>query len=171
MRSMTKQIHLGAILAVLIFGLFSFSFVGTPRQVQDDTAWLKGSVDERFHTVARHLRGFDMAMVETGHRYTELYWAGTDGNWEYADYQIKKIRTSIENGLERRPKRAPSAQTFLTMVLPYLEEAIAKKDPTIFWNRFGALTSGCNGCHQNEQITFIEITPPKVRFSIVQKPE
>lgn len=75
-----------------------------------DAAWLSGTVNERFDAVARHLRGFDMAMVEVGYRYTELYWAGQDGNWPYATYQLDKIETAMANGLERRPKRAASAK-------------------------------------------------------------
>ena len=80
--------------------------------------WSAGTVDDKFNTVAKQLRGFDMAMVETGHRYNELYWAAQDSNWGYAHHQIKKIRTAVENGLERRLKRAKSAETFLTIVLP-----------------------------------------------------
>lgn len=41
-----------------------------------------------------------MPMVEKGYRDQELYWAGQDENWDYADYQIEKIRKAIENGLE-----------------------------------------------------------------------
>ncbi|MBI4427543.1 MAG: hypothetical protein HY562_00310 [Ignavibacteriales bacterium] len=161
------------LLSLFAFGGLMVFFLSTllfsAWQSQDDTAWLKGSVDERFHIVAKHLRGFDMAMVETSHRYAELYWAGKDTNWAYADYQLKKIRTAVENGLERRPKRAASAQTFLTMVIPFLEEAIAKKDTTDFWNRFGAVTSSCNACHQNEKVQFIEVSPPKMRYSVVEQ--
>ncbi len=137
---------------------------------QEETAWLKGSVDERFSTVAKHLRGFDMAMMETGHRYAELYWAGVDGNWAYADYQIKKIRTTVQNGLERRPKRAASAETFLTIVVPAVEEAITNKDSDLFWNRFGAMTASCNACHENEQAGFAHIVLPTARYSVVGKP-
>jgi hypothetical protein len=72
-----------------------------------------------------------MAMVETGYRYTELYWAAQDDNWGYADYQIKKIRTAVENGLERRPKRAASAETFLKVMLPAVEEAITRRDASL----------------------------------------
>ncbi|MGH2567046.1 MAG: hypothetical protein ACRDGA_01820 [Bacteroidota bacterium] len=139
------------------------------QQQSSDTDWLKGTVDERFHTVAKQLRGFDMAMVETSHRYAELYWAGIDRNWEYADYQLQKIRTAVDNGLERRPKRAASAQTFLTMVLPAVEEAVAKKDSALFWDRFGALTSTCNACHIAEQVQFIEVMPPEFRYSVAHR--
>lgn len=101
--------------------------------------WLDGTVDEKFETVAKQLRGFDMAMVETGYRYNELYWAAQDSNWGYAEYQVLKIRTAIENGLERRPRRAKSAQTFLTIVVPAVEEAIAKRDVTLLQKRLGTL--------------------------------
>jgi len=155
----------GAVGLVLVLSLSAFFF--RHGLFQDDLAWLKGSVDERFHAVAKHLRGFDMAMVETSHRYAELYWAGRDGNWGYADYQIKKIKTAIENGLERRPKRSASAQTFLTTVIPYLQEAIARKDSMMFWYRFSAVTSACNTCHQNEQMAFVVVSPPTVRSTVV----
>lgn len=53
-----------------------------------------------------------MAIIETGYRYQELYWVGQDESWDYADYQIEKIRKAIENGLECRPKRAKSSEHF-----------------------------------------------------------
>lgn len=162
-----RYLILPAIISVALF--LSSSFVFQPTQSHDDAAWLKGTVDERFHVVAKHLRGFDMAMMETGHRYAELYWAGKDTNWGYAEYQLTKIHTAVENGLERRPKRAESAHTFLTMVITYLQEAIVRKDSTMFWDRFGALTSSCNACHRNEKVQFIEVSPPKVRYSVVQR--
>jgi hypothetical protein len=45
---------------------------------------LTGSDEDKFDHVARQLRGFDMAMMEVGYRYTELFWAGQDKNWDYA---------------------------------------------------------------------------------------
>jgi hypothetical protein len=96
-----------AVLVVAIGG--SDTTAGAPTSSRSGGAWLSGTVDERFALVAKHLRGFDVAMLETGHRYAELYWAGRDRNWPFAQYQIDKIRTAIGNGLERRPNRAASA--------------------------------------------------------------
>ncbi len=59
-------------------------------------------------------------MVETGHRYMVLYWAGLDSNWEFAVYQLGKIQHTIELGIERRPKRGPSAHGFLKEAVPQL---------------------------------------------------
>lgn len=43
-------------------------------------------------------------MLATG--YQELYGTGQDGNWEYADYQIGKIKVAVESGWQRSPKCA-----------------------------------------------------------------
>jgi hypothetical protein len=101
-----------------------------------------------------------MAMVETGYRYAELQKAAGERNWGYADYQIKKIRTAVENGLERRPRRAKSAETFLTIVVPSVEEAIAKRDARLLDERLHTLTSTCNTCHEAEKVEFVRVTAP-----------
>lgn len=136
-------------------------------KIGDD--WLaSGSADERFAQVSKHLRGFDMAMVETGYRYIELYWAGEDGNWEYADYQLEKLRTAISNGLERRPKRASSAQ----MIFPELDKVVAsigEKDLIKYRQSFTTLTQSCNACHAAEKVSFFNVSPPSFRVSPIFK--
>jgi hypothetical protein len=158
------------VLGLLVFGVAACTQPPPAATVSSPTVsasgeggWLAGTVDERFDTVAKHLRGFDMAMVETGYRYTELHWAAKDSNWGYADYQIKKIRTAVENGLERRPKRAKSAETFLTIVVPAVEEAIAKRDATLLQERLGTLRSTCNTCHEAEKVEFVHVGEPQTR--------
>ena len=125
--------------------------------------WLAGTTDEKFQMVATHLRGFDMAMVETGYRYNELYWAAQDSNWGYAEYQAGKIRTANENGLKRRPLRAKSAETFLTIVLPAVQDAIKQRDAALLRERLGSLRSTCNTCHEAEKVEFIHVGEPQVR--------
>lgn len=131
--------------------------------------WLKGDETQKFETVAKQLRGFDMAMVETGYRYQELYWAGKDENWEYAAYQSGKIRTAIENGLERRPKRAASAQNFLTIALPGMDSAIASRDTLQFKQAFNSLTANCMACHAMEKVSYVTVKIPVDRQSPVRK--
>lgn len=150
------------VLTILLFGCDSSS------EPSGKDGWLKGNPQAKFETLSKHLRGMDMAMVEIGYRYVELFWAGQDQNWEYAAYQVEKIRTSLENGLERRPKRAKSAETFLTIVLPLVKESVEKRDPVLFQERFVSLTSTCNACHEMEQMKFIPVAPPKDRLSCVQ---
>jgi hypothetical protein len=129
--------------------------------------WLQGSDHEKLQTIAKHLRGLDMAMVETGYRYGELYWAGQDRNWDFAAYQLEKIRLTLELSLERRPKRAASAQLFSTVAVPQMKEAIEKKDPELFRKRFEVFTTACNTCHAMEQVPFMHVRPPAQRLSVI----
>jgi len=131
--------------------------------------WLKGDDHEKFETVSKHLRGFDMAMVETGYRYQELYWAGKDKNWEYAAYQVEKLRVAVENGLERCPKRAVSAQNFLNSALPQMDSAVANRDTVKFNQAFSALTSQCMACHALEEVPHFIVKEPTARQSPIRK--
>jgi hypothetical protein len=131
--------------------------------------WLEGTSQEKFHTVANQLRGFDVAMVETGYRYQELYWAGVDQNWEYANYQIEKIKVAIESGLERRPKRAASAEYFLNEALPAMKKTLQNRDSTAFLDGIQLLTTNCNGCHANEKVPFFRVQIPLHRQSPIRK--
>ena len=155
----------GRLLAV-VATLASAACAAPPSdQPAGEGGWLRGAASQKFEVIAAQLRGFDRAMVETGHRYQELVAAGRAENWDYAAYQAAKIRTAIESGLERRPKRAASAQSFLTIVLPALEEAVAERDRALFDRRLGALTSACNACHEAEQVSFVRVAPPEPGFS------
>jgi cytochrome c556 len=139
------------------------------RSANDD-GWLTSIEDERerIDAIQRQFRGFDMAMVETGYRYVELYWAGQDENWDYAVYQLEKMRLAIEDGLERRPPRAASAQPFLHNVLPEMEEALEAEDIEVFNEKFNILTQECNACHSAEQVPYFEVHPPEQRLSPIQ---
>jgi hypothetical protein len=131
--------------------------------------WLSRDQDEQRLQLERHLRGLDVAMMEVGHRYIDLYWTGEDGNWAAAAYELQKLRLAIENGLERRPKRAASARPFLAGPLAAMDEAVAARDPKLFENRFQELTAGCNACHAQEQVPFLEIRPPESRVSPIRR--
>ena len=140
---------------------------GTPSGSLSGATWLAADGEVQRLQLERHLRGFDVAMMETGHRYVELYWAGRDGNWEAAAYHAGKIRLAIENGLERRPKRAASARPFLAGPLAAVEQAAAARDAAGFASRFADLSAGCNACHAMEKVPFFEVRPPETRISPV----
>jgi hypothetical protein len=141
----------------------------SPSATTPDATWLAAEREEQAVQLERHLRGFDVAMMETGYRYVELYWAGRDRNWEAAVYHVEKIRLAIENGLERRPKRTASAQPFLAGPLAATAEAIAARDSKLFAQRFEALTAGCNACHAMEKVPFFEVQAPDHRISPLRR--
>lgn len=126
--------------------------------------WLEGDTHQKFDTVAKHLRGFDMAMVEVGYRYNELYFAGQDRNWSYAAYHSEKIRVATENGLERRPARAASAREFLDVALPRVQQAIQAQDLEAFNASFEQMRLACQQCHQQEGAPFVQMVTPERRL-------
>lgn len=130
--------------------------------------WLKGGTGEKFNTVAGQLRGFDATMVEVGYRYQELYWAGRDGNWDYAQYQREKIGTTLKNGFERRPKRKASGEHFMDFVLPEMEKAIKARDSVLFQEKFEMMTVNCNACHTMEKVPYFTVKQPLERQSPIR---
>lgn len=150
----------------IIFLFLACGHEADPSQAKGQ--WITGTVQEQIQTIEKHFRGFDMAMVETGYRYNELYWAGQDGNWDYADYQLEKIRLTLSHGLERRPLRANAAEHFLSYTLPQMEESLRSRDPAKFHNAFQLLTIGCNTCHAMEKVPFFNVEIPSTRQSPIK---
>lgn len=127
--------------------------------------WIKGSEHNKIEIIEKQFRGLDNAMVETGYRYQELFWAGKDENWPYASYQLQKIKIAIENGIQRRPNRATSAKQFFQYAMPELQKSIESKDTSAFSNGFQILTNGCKNCHIRENAPYINFIKPNVRLS------
>ncbi|TVR39970.1 MAG: hypothetical protein EA392_04900 [Cryomorphaceae bacterium] len=153
---------------LLGFGLWTLLFGCSGADTKGK--WIKGEPDDQLEAIERHFRGFDVAMVETGYRYKELYWAGMDENWEYARYQLEKIKVAVENGLERRPARAASAQPFLKEAIPGLFAVLDQPHPASFEQEFKVFTAHCNSCHQMENVPHFTVRPPKRVNSIIQQP-
>ena len=134
------------------------------------SGWIRGDSHERWTTVGRHLRGLDVAMVEIGYRYQELYWAGVDSNWEYANYQVRKIDLALEDALERRPKRRASAETMFVSALEEVKQAIMLKERAAFEQAFEGMSAACNSCHAAEGVASFHVEPPTDRKSPIRAP-
>jgi hypothetical protein len=185
-----RSIVVALVLSVTAFVLAGASWLESRRQASDirrgqqtigsepnqDAAgqpgvggeWLKGTVDDRFTQVEKQLRGLDKTMVEVGYRFTELYFAGKEHNWDYAKYQAEKIDLAIRLGLERRPKRAQSAQFFLADEMPAVLKAIGSKDDEVFQKGMDRLRSSCMKCHNLEKVPFFTVEFPEHRASPVR---
>jgi hypothetical protein len=142
-------------------------FSCTTKPVQGD--WIKGTEQEQSQTIEKHFRGLDVAMVEIGYRYQELYWAGREENWDNALYQLDKIKLSLEQAIERRPLRKPSASWFLENDLSKMKEVTLQKDTAAFNDAFPLLTIGCNSCHVKEKVSFFRVQVPTQKNSVITK--
>jgi len=130
--------------------------------------WLKGTAEEKFNQIEKQLRGLDKTMAEVGYRFTELYFAGKEHNWDYAKYQAEKMDLAIRLGLERRPKRAQSAQFFLADEIPVMLKAIESKDDETFQKGMDRMRSSCMKCHNLEKVPYFTVEFPEHRLSPVR---
>jgi hypothetical protein len=142
------------------------------QEMGDGSGWLvKLSPDARTKAIERQFRGWETTMAEVAYRYTEMYWGGVDGNWDYAAHMAEELQKAMELGLERRPQYRKSAETFaLKTALPQVGEAIKKKDQALFKQRIEGLRAACTSCHAAEKHAFIKIGLPTVRRNPVEKP-
>ena len=124
--------------------------------------WLMSSSSdaERFNKLELQLRGFDVTMWEVGERFRSLHEALTLENYELASYHWEKIGTSVRNGIERRPNRAPSANAiFLGTAFEDVSAALAQKNFDSAWQAFDRAKTMCQSCHVEEKVAFINHQP------------
>jgi len=131
-------------------------------------SWIRGGPDERFVQVEKHLRGLDVAMAEIGYRYTELFFAVQDRNWDYADYQLGKIALTTDLAVERRPKRAKSAGVFLEDDLPAVQAGVKSRDPAVAADAMARLRSACMKCHVSEDVPYFTLREPDRRLTPIR---
>lgn len=127
--------------------------------------WIKGTKEDQMEIIEEQFGGFSQTMTEIAYRYQELYWAGQDENWEFADYQLEHIDEALEAGLVRRPEREKAAEHFITFSIPQMEEAIESEDLETFNQSFEQLRIDCRNCHFAEKVPFIEVSIPKLRIT------
>lgn len=141
----------------------------TPAAKND---WLAEDRSAQRGELQRHLRGLDVAMVEIGYRFNELYWAGRDRNWPYAKYQIEKVELAMKLALERRPKRAASSKPFLEETIPLvkkaIEQAAATGDRKVYDDAMGRLRTDCMKCHVEEDVPHFTVYFSKTRTSSIR---
>jgi len=126
------------------------------ESASEEAHWLSDSPAGQRRQLERHLRGLDVAMIEIGYRFNELYFAGQDRNWPYAQYQIEKIELALRLALERRPKRAEAARPFLEQTIPLVKHAIqaasSERSSKAYDEALGRLRTDCMKCHVVENV-------------------
>jgi hypothetical protein len=133
-----------------------------------EATWIDDGDEQQTAVLARHLRGLDVAMIEIDYRFAELYHAGVDGNWPYAEYQVGKLQLAMDLALERRPARAPSARALFSPALDRVNRAVEATDRAAFTSAMNVLAESCRGCHSAENVPSFGVSmPPQRRSSII----
>ena len=154
---------------VLILGLLFVS--SSANNYSTSSNWLieTNTTQEKFKKIQKQFRGFDLAMVEVGYRFNSFYFALKDKNYPLADYQLDKIKKTIINGTERRPKREENSKIlFLDTQYKKMKEALIKEEPKQIWQEFNNTKISCNHCHIAENVPFIEVINPSYRWQPIK---
>ena len=125
--------------------------------------------DARIPAIQRQLRGFETTMAEVSYRYSEMYFGGVEGNWDYAAHMAMTLERALRLGLERSPSRKANAENlFLKGPLPQVVDAIQKKDAALFKQRIETMRAACTACHAAENHAFIRIGVPTAKRNPVE---
>jgi hypothetical protein len=127
----------------------------TPAQGQDQAGPAKATAS---------LKAADI-MGQTQWRHFKLWFAGSLGNWELANYEVGQIKDSFDTAARLNPMigRVPFAQLLESESAPPLADigkAIAARDGKDFVKAFERLTAACNSCHAAANVGFIKIRAP-----------
>lgn len=93
-------------------------------------------------------------------RHIKLYFASKAQNWDLADYELSKLRTSLAEAAVLYEGIPVNNVTMMVEPLQAIEDAIKAKDGRRFGTAFTGLTEGCNTCHQSMNRAFITIRLP-----------
>ena len=115
--------------------------------------------------------GTAVQMKEVGDRLWVLYYAGIDGNWELAEYQIHEAESAISKLDITRPKRQELFKAFIDEDVEPLHEAVDSKDADGFKATFDEVVKSCNACHKKEKKAFIKWKVPSERPSYLETKE
>jgi hypothetical protein len=154
---MSKLLAIAAILTIM------WSCNSGSEKNLPDGDWIKGSNADKVEIIERQYDGFSRTMMEVHYRYEELYWAGQDQNWEYANYQLEHIIEAMEKGYERRPEREINSREFLGIPTDIMQQGIDAKDTEQFNKAFIIYNAACKSCHIQEEVSFIQTIIPEHR--------
>ena len=93
-------------------------------------------------------------------RHIKLWFAGHDGNWPLADYEIGELKEGFDDVTELLG--GDIVEQHVGGPLADLQNAIDGKSSAAFTAAFDGLSAGCNACHHTLDHPFIVIQRPMV---------
>ena len=160
-----KLITTAIALSYLLLAKHSYS-EETSKNIKEEIIfskhWLLNEKDYEKRTIKleKYLRGFDQPMLEVGQRYASMQQALQDKNYDFANYQWKKIKKTINNGLMKRPARSKNAHAILLNITwDEVSNDIASKNEQRARHGFSKARAACIACHIAENMAYINNQP------------
>jgi hypothetical protein len=100
-------------------------------------------------------------MIGIQMHHAKLWYAGTNGNWKLAKFQIHEIEEAIEDIQNFHPDTPESqGMAILNNSVENIESAISRGNAYDFKIHFSILTNNCNTCHHANKVEFNVIKVP-----------
>jgi hypothetical protein len=127
-----------------------------------DTKKLQAEIDSLQEELANTYKpGFGEFMGSVQVHHAKLWFAGTSGNWELADFEIHEIKELLE-GIKKynTDRHEVKAIGMMDPAIDSVSEAIMRKNLQLFKDCYLTLTNTCNSCHKTTEHGFNVITIP-----------
>jgi hypothetical protein len=108
--------------------------------------------------------GFGEFMTYVQAHHAKLWFAGQNGNWKLADFEIHEIIEAVDNIKKFETDRKESK--LIGMISPALDTvnlAIQQKNLVFFRKSYIALTNTCNLCHRAVNFEFNIVKTPEMQ--------
>ena len=129
-----------------------------PASAEGVTDWRQqGTPQEQLAALVDITPGTSHWMPEIAYRYQSLYWAGKQGQWQFANYQIHSMEKMLTRVGQARVKRRASLEQFKERALPRLFQAVKSKNWSVFEQAVMATGAECMACHVREGYGFITV--------------
>lgn len=98
-------------------------------------------------------------------RHAKLWFAGTQGAWDLAAFELHEIHESLDriarwHADNEEIPMAPSIKAYMQTGRYALDQSITRRNQLEFTSAFDRFTEGCNACHQAAKHGFIVIRRP-----------
>lgn len=114
-----------------------------------------------------YMPGLGEIMALQQMRHAKLWFAGSNKNWELANYELDELREGFSDAVNLHPVHdtipiATLVDKITTEPLAEVSKAIEQKNSALFNNAFDGLTMACNECHLAAKHPYIVIKRPDV---------
>ena len=100
-------------------------------------------------------------MTDMQMHHAQLWFAGTNNNWELANWELQEIEEATDN-IRKFNKNRPESKSIsiIDPAIDSLKSAIKQHNRISFTKNYALLTNSCNSCHKANAHGFNVITIP-----------
>ena len=146
----------------LFISVTLFLFLVACNHQEDRVTRLEHQIDSLNKRIdSTYAPGLGEFMVSIQLHHAKLWFAGKNGNWELANFEMGEIQEDLDN-INHYNRDRPEIKNLPMIYSPLdsLKSAIAGKDPVAFNRSYIFLTNTCNNCHQVTKHGFNKIKIP-----------